>query len=80
LPPVLPIYRLRVPEEATLQLLIEENLSKGFIRPSRSPVSAPTFFVKKKDRNLRPCIDYRRLNDITIKDKFPLPLIDDLLE
>ncbi len=59
---------------------IEEELSKGFIVPSKSPASAGFFFVKKKDRGLRPCIDYRALNDITIKFRYPLPLVPATLE
>jgi hypothetical protein len=80
LPPTLSIYRLTLPEERVLEDWIDDQLSKGFIRPSRSPISAPIFFVGKKDGGLRPCIDYRKLNEVTVKDKFPLPLIDDLLD
>lgn len=56
---------------------IEEELAKGFIRPS---TSARFFFVKKKDGSLRPCIDYRGLNDITMKFRYPLPLVPAALE
>ncbi len=59
---------------------IEEELAKGFIRPSTSPASAGFFFVKKKDGGLRPCIDYRSLNDITSKFRYPLPLVPAALE
>ncbi|KAL0198667.1 hypothetical protein M9458_007207, partial [Cirrhinus mrigala] len=59
---------------------IEEELSKGFIRPSTSPASAGFFFVKKKDGSLRPCIDYRALNEVTIKFRYPLPLVPSALE
>jgi hypothetical protein len=58
---------------------IEDNLRKGLIRPSKSPFGAPCFFIKKKDGSLRLCVDYRRLNAITIKDRNPLPLINDLI-
>ena len=55
-------------------------LDKGFIRPSTSPWGAPVLFVKKKDGTLRLCIDYRQLNKVTIKNKYPLPRIDDLFD
>ena len=55
----------------------KELLDKGFIRPSSSPWGAPVLFVKKKDGSLRLCIDYRQLNKVTIKNKYPLPRIDD---
>jgi hypothetical protein len=58
---------------------ISTNLSKGFIRPSKSPFAAPCFFVTKKDGTLRLCVDYRRLNALTVKDRNPLPLIMDLI-
>ncbi len=63
-----------------MKLYIEEELAKGFIRPSTSPASAGFFFVKKKDGGLRPCIDYRSLNTITCKFRYPLPLIPTALE
>uniref|UniRef100_A0A4W5K794 Gypsy retrotransposon integrase-like protein 1 n=1 Tax=Hucho hucho TaxID=62062 RepID=A0A4W5K794_9TELE len=59
---------------------IEEELSKGFIRTSTSPAASGFFFVKKKDGGLRPCIDYRGLNDITVKFRYPLPLVPAALE
>ena len=59
---------------------ISESLAAGFIRPSSSQVAAGFFFVKKKDGGLRPCIDYRQLNNITIKNKYPLPLMSSTLE
>ena len=55
-------------------------LDKGFIRPSTSPWGAPVLFVKKKDGTLRLCIDYRELNKVTVKNKYPLPSIDDLFD
>ncbi len=55
-------------------------MTKGFIRPSTSPASAGFFFVKKKDAGLRPCIDCRRLNEITVKFRYPLPLVPSALE
>ncbi|KAL0454725.1 UNVERIFIED_CONTAM: Transposon Ty3-G Gag-Pol polyprotein [Sesamum latifolium] len=63
-----------------LKKQLEELLDKGFIRPSISPWGAPVLFVKKKDGSMRLCIDYRQLNRITIKNKYPLPRIDDLLD
>ncbi len=63
-----------------MKAYIEEELAKGFIRPSTSPASAVFFFVKKKDGGLRPCIDYRSLNDLTVKFRYPLPLVPAALE
>ncbi|KAG8492659.1 hypothetical protein CXB51_010105 [Gossypium anomalum] len=60
--------------------LIQELTDKGFIRPSSSPWGAPVLFVKKKDRSMRLCIDYRQLNKVTVKNKYPLPRIDDLFD
>ena len=59
---------------------IDENLAKGFIRRSTSPAGAPVLFVKKKDGSLRLCVDYRALNKITIKDRCPLPLINETMD
>lgn len=59
---------------------IEEELAKGFIQPSTSPASAGFFFVSKKDGSLRPCIDYRGLNNITVKFCYPLPLVPAAME
>ena len=55
-------------------------MDKGFIRPSTSPWGAPILFAKKKDKTLRLCIDYRQLNRVTIKNRYPLPRIDDLFD
>ena len=55
-------------------------IDNGFIRPSKSPYEAPVLFVKKKDGSLRMCIDYRALNKITVKNKYPLLRIDELLD
>jgi hypothetical protein len=62
-----------------LKIQLQELLNKGFIRPSSSPWGAPVLFVKKKGGTLRLCIDYRQLNKVTIKNKYPLPWIYDLL-
>jgi ribonuclease HI len=59
---------------------LQELMDKGFIRPSSSPWGAPVLFVKKKDGSLRMCIDYRELNKLTIKNRYPLPRIDDLFD
>ncbi|XP_051137549.1 uncharacterized protein LOC127255842 [Andrographis paniculata] len=61
-------------------LELQELLDKGYIRPSTSPWGAPVLFVKKKDGSLRLCIDYRGLNKVTVKNKYPLPRIDDLFD
>ncbi|KAI3711897.1 hypothetical protein L1987_70446 [Smallanthus sonchifolius] len=65
-------------EELSTQL--QDLLDKGFIRPSSSPWGAPVLFVKKKDGTFRMCIDYRELNKVTIKNRYPLPRIDDLFD
>ncbi|KFZ17321.1 hypothetical protein V501_01795 [Pseudogymnoascus sp. VKM F-4519 (FW-2642)] len=57
---------------------IDDNLAKGFIKPSTSPAGSPVLFVPKKDGSLRLCVDYRALNNITIKDRYALPLINEL--
>ena len=67
-------------ELAELRKQLQELLDKGFIRPSVSPWGAPVLFVKKKDGSLRLCIDYRKLNQVTVKNRYPLPRIDDLLD
>ena len=61
------------------QKFLNENLAKGYIRPSKSPWAAPFFFVTKKDGSLRPVQDYQGLNARTITDEYPLPLIGDLI-
>ena len=73
-------YRMAPTELKELKLQLDELLQKGFIRPSVSPWGALVLFVKKKDGTLRLCIDYRELNKITIKNKYPLPRIDDLFD
>lgn len=73
-------YRMTTQELSELRLQLEELLAKGSIRPSVSPWGAPVLFVKKKDGSLRLCIDYRQLNKVTIKNRYPLPRIDDLFD
>ena len=63
-----------------LKVQIQELLDKGFIRPSTSPWGTPVLFAKKKDKTLRLCIDCRQLNRVTIKNRYPLPRIDDLFD
>ena len=79
-PPRGRLYSLSVPEHAAMEKYITESLAGGLIRPSSSPAGAGFFFVEKKDHSLRPCIDYRGLNDITIKDRYPLPLLNSAFE
>lgn len=73
-------YRMSPAEMKELKVQLQDLLDKGFIRPSVSPWGAPVLFVKKKDGTLRLCIDYRELNKVTIKNKYPLPRIDDLFD
>ncbi|KAI3723340.1 hypothetical protein L2E82_34842 [Cichorium intybus] len=73
-------YRLAPSEMVELRKQLEELLDRSFIRPSTSPWGAPILFVKKKDGSMRMCIDYRELNKITVKNKYPLPRIDDLFD
>ena len=72
-----PIYSLNRVELETLREWIKENLDKGFIRSSSPPASAPVLFAKKADGGLRLCVDYRGLNEGTIKNGYPLPLLHD---
>jgi hypothetical protein len=74
------LYRMATPELAELKEHIKELLEKGYIQPSSSPWGAPVIFVPKKDGTQRLCVDYRALNDITVKNKYPLPMIDDLFD
>ena len=67
-PPFGPIYQLLEKELKVLKEYIDDNLAKGFIRPSTSSAGSPVLFVPKKDGSLRLCVDYRALNNITIKD------------
>ena len=73
-------YRMPPAELAELKKQLQELLDKGFIRPSTSPWGCPALFMKKKDERLRLCIDYRPLNVVTIKNKYPLPRIDVLFD
>ncbi|KAI3715724.1 hypothetical protein L6452_22710 [Arctium lappa] len=73
-------YRLAPAEMQEMMAQIQELLEKGFVRRSSSPWGAPVLFVKKKDGTMRMCIDYRELNKATVKNKYPLPRIDDLFD
>jgi hypothetical protein len=79
-PPSRSIYRLSFEETNELKRQLDELLEKGYIRPSVSPFGAPVLFVHKKDGTLRLCIDYRALNKATIKNRYPLPRIEDLMD
>jgi len=79
-PPVGTIYSLSQFEQETLKQFIDENLTNEFIRSTSSPHGAPVLFIKKKDGSLWLCVDFRSLNKITKKDRYPLPLISDLLD
>ena len=79
-PIFIPPYRMALAELMKLKEKLKENLDKGFIRPSISPWGAPVLFVSKKEGSLRMCIDYRQLNKVTIKNKYPNPRIDDLFD
>ena len=73
-------YTMAPVEMKELAAQLQDLLDKGVIRPSVSPWGAPVLFVKKKDGSMRLCIDYRELNKLTIKNKYPLPRIDDLFD
>jgi hypothetical protein len=72
------LFRMTTPELVELKEHIKELLEKGFIHPSSSSWGAPVIFIPKKDGTQRLCVDYRALNEVTIKNKYPLPRIDDL--
>mgnify|MGYP006167574813 FL=1 len=73
-------WRHSLKEKEEIQRTIKELLEKDHIQPSKSPFGAPILFVGKKDGTLRMCVDYRALNKITVKNRYPLPRIDDLLD
>jgi hypothetical protein len=73
-------YMMPVNESVELKKQIAELQAKGFIRPNSSPWGAPVLFVEKKDGTQRMCVDYRSLNEVTIKNKYPLPRIEDLFD
>ena len=71
------LHRMTPVELQELRVQLQELLDKGFIRLNTSPWGAPVLFAKKKDKTLRLCIDYRQLNRVTVKNRYPLPSIDD---
>ncbi|KAL0187931.1 hypothetical protein M9458_015030 [Cirrhinus mrigala] len=79
-PPKGKLYSLSAPEREAMEKYISDSLAAGFIRPSSSPTGAGFFSVGKKDGSLRPCIDYRGLNNITVKNTYPLPLMSSAFE
>jgi hypothetical protein len=79
-PPAKAPYRMNHEELRELKVQLEELLAKGYIKPSKSPYGAPVLFVHKKDGTLRMCVDYRALNKVTVKNRYPLPRIDDLFD
>ena len=78
-PKSLKVYPLSLLEQTELDAFLEENLRTRRIRPSKSPIVAPVFFIKKKDGSLRLVQDYRVLNAVTVKNRYPLPLISELV-
>jgi len=74
------VYPLALTEGQALTEFLNEQLKKGYICPSKSPYASPFFFIKKKDGKLRPVQDYRKLNAITIKNRYPLPLIPEIID
>ena len=73
-------YNLTLAEQIKLDKFLKENLDKGYICPSQSPMASPFFFVNKKDGKLQPCQDYRYINDWTIKNAYPWPLISEIMD
>ena len=73
-------HRMAQVELQELRVKLQELLDNGFIKPSTSPWGAPVVFAKKKDKTLRLCIDYRQLNRVTIKNRYPLPRINELFD
>lgn len=79
-PPFRPIYSLPEADRLELRKYITDMLQKGFIRESKSPAGAGVFFVPKKDTSKRLCVDYLLLNELTVRNSFPLPLVSDLID
>jgi hypothetical protein len=75
-----PLYKMSREELVVMKEWLEDNMTKGFIRQSSSPYAAPCLFAKKPDGGLRFCIDYRDINGKTIKNRYPLPLIQETLD
>lgn len=79
-PPAMCPYRMAPPELEELRRQLKELLDVVFIRPSKAPFGAPVLFQKKHDGSLGMCIDYRALNKVTVKNKYPIPLVADLFD
>ncbi|KAG8377434.1 hypothetical protein BUALT_Bualt08G0032500 [Buddleja alternifolia] len=79
-PPSMAPYRMSPPELEELRKQLKDLLDKGMIRPSKAPFGAPVLFQRKHDGSLRMCVDYRALNKVTVKNKYPIPLIADLFD
>ena len=75
-----PIYNLSELELKVLKTYLAEKMKAGFIRPSTSPFGSPVLFVKKADGSLRLCVDYRALNRVTVKNRYPLPLMTEIMD
>ena len=71
---------MSAPELGAMKTYIKDYLANGFIRPSRSPAAAPVMFIKRPDGKLRLVVDYRGLNKVTVKNRYPLPLIPKMLD
>ena len=79
-PPNRPPYSVSVTQREEIMNQVQDLLSKGLIQPSSSPFCSPVLLVQKKDGSFRMCVDYCALNKMTIKNKFPIPRIDDVLD
>ena len=79
-PPAKGLYRMTPPKLAELRKQLNELLQAGFIRPSKAPFGAPMLFQKKQDESLRLCVDYKALNKVTVRNKYPIPLIANLFD
>ena len=74
------MYPIALEHDAKLKEYLRKNLKKGFIRPGHGPIASPILFVKKANSKWRLCVDYRRLNTVTQKNRYPLPLITELMD